>query len=432
MVPDGKTLSHRILIKNVSIFNGESEELITGFDVITKGNKIEGLIPAGGGLGLEVEGYEKVIDGGGGFLTPGLIDVHWHSMMALPAAQLMSLDKVYITAVACADIKDVLLRGVTTIRDAAGDAAGIQKAIDQGYMLGPRMYTSGAILSQYSGHGDFRNPNYLPKEWGGPPSPSEITGLTITCNGKDQVLAATRHNLYCGATQIKMAISGGVISYGDPLYVEEFLPEEIEMACKAASDFGTYVFVHCHSTAATRRGIKAGVKSFDHISVIDEETVKMLAEANCFASVQPRTAWNIATTYPKGDPRQVKAQRAVDNTANVMTWAKKHGLTMGWGTDLLDTKEMRDEQLKDLTMRMGMGNFSCAELMIQATGNGGKTVALCGQRNPYGKLGVIEAGAMADILIYSKNPLEDITIIENHEENLKLIMKDGQVVKNII
>lgn len=155
----------------------------------------------------------------------------------------------------------------------------------------------------------------------------------------------------------------------------------------------------------------------------------MLAEAGAVASVQVLTPFSIATTYPKGDPRQVKAQLAVDSSKKVLEYAKKYGLMLGWGTDLLDSEENRDQQLKDLAMRTDFG-FTSAELMIQATGNGGKTVAMCGKRNPYGKLGVIEPEAMADILIYSKNPLEDIKVVENFEETLKLVIKDGDIVNN--
>jgi imidazolonepropionase-like amidohydrolase len=234
-----------------------------------------------------------------------------------------------------------------------------------------------------------------------------------------------------GATQIKMAVSGGVASFSDPLFVNEFFEEEIRAAVRAAEDYGTYVMVHCHNSSGAQRALRAGVKSFDRMSCADEETIKMLADAGAVASVQLLVAANIANNYPKGDPRQVKGALAVSQAHNVLAYAKKHGLMLGWGTDLLDSVEARDQQLKDLTMRTDFG-FTSAELMIQATGNGGKTVGISGKRNPYGKVGVIEAGAMADILIYSKNPLEDIKIIEDHETNLTLVIKDGDIVKNIL
>ena len=428
LVPLAPRHTNQKLIKNVSIFTGESEELIVGHNVVTEGHKIHSIIPADG---CSEEGYDAVIDGKGGFLTPGLIDVHWHTMMSLDVPTLFSKPREYVAAVACTESKKVLMRGVTTIRDAAGDVFGIKEAIDDCIIQGPRIYPCGALLSQYSGHGDFRNTRQLPREWGGQISQCEDIGIALLCNGADQVLAATRHNLSRGATQIKMAVSGGVISFGDPLYVNEFLEEEISAAVRAAEDFGTYVMVHCHSSSGAQRALKAGVRSFDHMSCADEETIKMLADAGAVCSIQLIVAKNVAENYPKGDPRQVKGQLALDSVAKAFSYAKKHGLELSWGTDLLDSQEDRDQQLQDLTLRVDYG-FTSAELMVQATGNGGKTVAMCGKRNPYGKVGVIEAGAMADILVYSKNPLEDIKIIEDHEETLKLIIKDGDIVKNII
>jgi len=337
-----------------------------------------------------------------------------------------------MAAVACMESKKLLMRGVTTIRDAAGDVFGIQQAIDDGIIPGPRIYPSGPLISQYSGHGDFRNSHFLPKEWGGPISIGETIGAFLLANGADQVLAATRHTLSLGATQIKLATSGGVASFKDPLYVNEFFEEEIRAAVRAAEDYGTYVMVHCHGDSGARRALKAGVKSFSHISQLEEETIKLMAETEGVeATVQLLVAANIANNYAQGDPRQAKAVQCIEASANVLKWAKKYRLPLSWGTDLLDSQESRDQQLKDLTMRLDYG-FTSAELMVQATGNGGKCVAMAGKRNPYGKVGSIEKGAMADVLIYSKNPLEDIKIIEDFETNLKLVIKDGDIVKNVL
>lgn len=416
-----------LLIKNVNIFDGTSEYLFTGKDVVVKGNVIDAIVTGG----IDESSFNEVIDGKGGYLTPGLIDVHYHAVLGLEPAKMMASPRTYVVSVANWELEQLLKRGVTTVRDAGGDVAGIKRAIDEGYLTGPRIYPSQAVLGQYSGHVDFRNPNFLPKEWGGPRDPLEVSGVGLTANGEQQMLAGTRDNLYKGATQIKIAVSGGVISFTDPLYVHEFLPEEIEAAVRAAEDYGTYVMAHAHSADPIKRAIKAGVKSIDHNSRADEEAVKMMAEHGVHISVQPLTAKQIMDAYPENDIRHIKAKLAFEGTAKVMEWAKQYSVHMAWGTDLLNDIKLRNEtQLQDLTIRKQW--FSSAEIMIQATGNGGKTVALCGKRNPYGKLGVIEKGAMADILIYSKNPLEDVAVVEDYENNLKLIMKDGEVYKNTL
>lgn len=418
--------SKETLIKNVSVFDGENEKLITGKDVVIKGNKIVGLVNAGG----KESGYHEVIDGKGGYLTPGLIDVHYHTVLGLEPNVMASSPKTYVVSFGISELEDVLMRGVTTVRDAGGDVAGMKQAIDKGLLRGPRIYPSQAVIGQYSGHVDFRNVNYLPKEWGGPQDAFERAGVALAANGVQQVLAATRDNLYKGASQIKIAVSGGVISFTDPLYVNELFSEEIETAVRAAADYGTYVMAHAHSAEPIKRAIKAGVKSLDHNSQADEEAIKMMADNGVHMSVQVLTPVQIVANYPADDVRHIKAQQALDNTGQVLEWVKKYGVHQAWGTDLLNDPEQRKLQLQDLTLRTKW--FSSAELMVQATGNGGKTVALCGKRNPYGKVGVIEADAMADILIYNQNPLEDIKIVEDFENNLKLIIKDGKVYKNTL
>jgi len=419
-------MAKEVLIKNVSIFNGTSGTLITNNDVVVLGNKIHKIIPTGG----NETGYHEVIDGKGGYLTPGLIDVHWHSNMGATEMEYFG-DQNYVAIFSATEAEQQLLRGVTTVRDAAGNIFGLKKAIDAGVTPGPRIYPSGAIISQYSGHADVRQSKatVLPKEWGGPAGPGESDGNMMLANGHDQVLAAVRQQLFLGATQVKIAATGGVSSFTDPLYVMEFTDEEIQAAVQAASDYGTYVMAHAHSADGTIRALNNGVLSIEHGSVVNEEAVKLIAEKGAAFVVSVEVLAELKPIYT--DPvRKAKLQNALDGTSNVMTWAKKYGVLMGFGTDLLFSAEGRLNELADLGLRKQW--FTSPEIMVQATGNGGKIVAMCGKRNPYGKVGVIEEGAMADVLIYSKNPLEDVSIVEDYENNLKLVVKDGKVYKNTL
>jgi len=415
------------LITNVSIFNGTSDTLITGKDLVLKGNKIQKLIPAGSGG----KGYEAVIDGKGGYLTPGLIDSHWHTLLGVTEEEFFgSVPVAYISLFAGKESGEVLMRGVTTVRDPGGDAFALKMAIDKGVIDGPRMYVSGLGMSQYSGHGDFRTPNELPKEWGGPAlSASNSEGFAWLVTGKDQMTAAVRQNLFLGASQIKICVAGGVSSFTDPLYVVEFSPEEIQAAVAAAEDYGTYVMAHSHSPEGVIRAVENGVKSIEHGSLLNEEAAKMMAEKDVVYIPSLEVLAQLKPLYT--DPiRKAKLEKAMEGTGKAIAAAKKYNLLIGYGTDLLFSYEGRKNQLKDLGLRKQY--FTSPEIMIQATGNGGHILALSGKRNPYGKLGVIEEDAMADVLIYSKNPLEDVAIVEDFENNLKLIIKDGKVYKNTL
>lgn len=420
-------MAQDILVKNVQIFDGENSKLISGKDVVVTDNKISAIVDSGG----SEQGYSEVIDGKGGFLTPGLIDSHSHATMGTDEGEYMDGDQAYVQIHSAMELGEMLMRGVTTMRDAAGNTFGLKRMIDQGHIPGPRIYPAGAMISQYSGHGDFRpgNPNALPRRWGGPLGPGEASGHVMLANGVDEMTAATRQQLFLGATQIKIAVAGGVSSFTDPLYVIEFRPEEIRAAVDAAADYGTYVMAHSHSADGVIRAVENGVRSIEHGSLLNEEAARLMAKKDVVYVPSVQVLAQLKPIYT--DPiRKAKLQEAMEGTSKSMQAAKKYGVLIGYGTDLLFSYEGRKDQLKDLGLRKEW--FTSAEIMVQATGNGGKIVGMTGQRNPYGKIGVIEEDAMADILIYTRNPLEDVSIVEDYENNLAFIMKDGKVYKNAL
>lgn len=269
----------------------------------------------------------------------------------------------------------------------------------------------------------------MAKEWGGPVGLGVSDGNMILANGYDQVLAATRQQLFLGATQIKIAATGGVSSLTDPLYVMEFTAAEIQAAVAAASDYGTYVMAHAHSAEGAMRALNNGVMSISHGSLLNEEAVKLMAKKGAVFGPNLEVYQQLIPIYT--DPvRKAKLTQGMDGMGQVIQWAKKYGVTMGFATDLLFDSKGRQDELQELVLRKKY--FTSPEVMIQATGNGGTIVGMSGKRNPYGKVGVIEEGAMADILIYSKNPLENVAVVADYENNLKLIVKDGNVYKNTL
>lgn len=219
---------------------------------------------------------------------PGLTDAHAHLVpMSNTILQLHASNLGLIYARTLAEAKKTLLRGFTTIRDMGGDSVGVKQAIDQGVADGPRIYPSRAMISQTSGHGDFGLPYDPTPSLGGPSSRGEQIGMTQVADGADCVLAAVREQLKLGATQIKLMAGGGVSSFYDHLDTLQFTAAEMRAAVDAAADWGTYVAVHVYNRDGVRRAVESGVQCIEHGHLMDEETVKFMADHGAWLSTQP-------------------------------------------------------------------------------------------------------------------------------------------------
>src|SRR5215469_2655338 len=204
------------VFQNVRIFDGKGGQLSAPSNVLVRGNRIEriSLTP----IPIDRRADTMVIDGGGRTLMPGLIDVHWHAMLVRPTpAALLVADVGYTNLVAGAEAKDTLLRGFTTVRDVGGPAFGLKRAIDEGVILGPRIFPSGAVITVTGGHGDFRQLFELPRSLGGPLTRMETLGASMVADSPDEVRVRVREQLMQGATQIKLTAGGGVASPHSPL-----------------------------------------------------------------------------------------------------------------------------------------------------------------------------------------------------------------------
>ena len=325
------------------------------------------------------------IDCGGRAVIPGLIDAHWHStLVGVTQTQAMAADIGFIHLMAGREAGATLMRGFTTVRDTGGPAFGLQLAIDRGVLPGPRIFPSGAMISQTSGHGDFRLLNELPRV-AGDLSHSELAGVAAIADGRDEVLRRTREQLMKGASQIKIMAGGGVSSLYDPLDTMQYLEEEMRAAVEAAADWGTYVCAHVYTPGGIQRALRAGVKSIEHGQLADSETIAMMRDAGAWWSIQPFLADEDAN--PKSDPRQQAKQLEVaEGTVRAFEEGRDAGVRMAFGTDILMNPRgaaSQGRQLAKLTRFM-----TPLEALHMATGAAGELLALSGDRAPYdGPLG---------------------------------------------
>ena len=417
-----------ILINNVQIFNGKDEKTING-NLLIVNNLISKISTSP--IPTDKSGNTIIIDGKGKFLMPGLIDAHTHIMMeSMNIVELMNSDIEYITANAIKSAEKDLMQGFTTFRDLAGPAAGLQKAIDRGLIIGPRIYPSGAMISQTAGHGDFLSPNAVPRDIAASLDFTERNNFGVIADGADQVLKRVREQLRLGATQIKLAAGGGVSSTYDPLDVSQFTEAEMKAAVDAAENWGTYVTVHAYTPRAIQTALRAGVRCIDHAQLIDDATAKMLADKKAWLSLQPFIDEG-KSLYAEGSPNRIKQQAMMSGTDKAYNFAKKYNIKTAFGTDCLFEPEHSAKRAGDLVKLLRW--YKPYEILKMATSTNAELLAMSGPRNPYpNKLGVIEEGAYADILLVDGNPIANLNVLEDYEKTLLLIVKDGVVYKNIL
>lgn len=419
--------TNRVLFENVRILDHRASTLTPPMNVLITGNTIEKISESS----IAAQDQDLIrINGKGKTLMPGLIDVHVHMVfggLTLPQMMTSDLSEAFLVDKIGKSARDMLMRGFTSVRDAGGPIFPLKAAVDKGQLLGPRVWPSGATISQTAGHGDFRTPEERSRRFSGMVSRAERYGASFIADGRDEVLTAVRENLRFGASQIKLMAGGGTSSAYDPIDVTQYTFDEMRAAVEAAEDWGTYVMVHAYTPRAVKRAVEAGVKSIEHGQMLDEETLKLLADNDVWLSLQ-----NLMDNNDNMDEqRKQKRKPVLEGQDKVWPLAKELGVKLAWGTDFLFEPELNATQ-NSYILRLQKW-FTNAEILKMVTQDNGELLQLSGLRSPYpGKLGVVEEHALADLLLVNGNPLEDLSLIADPEKNFLLIMKDGKIYKDTI
>ncbi|MDZ3824172.1 MAG: amidohydrolase family protein [Pseudoxanthomonas sp.] len=417
-----------LLFENVRVFDGRAERLTPARNVLVVGNRIQAvsattIVPD---AGLAV----RRIDGAGRTLMPGLIDAHWHALLVAPDLMTaMTADAGLLNFLAADVARQTLMQGFTSVRDVGGPSFGLKRAIDLGLVPGPRIFPSGAMISQTGGHGDFRLPHEVPRPTADGLNHAERMGAAMIADGADAVRVRAREQLMLGASQLKLMAGGGVSSLYDPLDATQYTVAEIRAAVEAAENWGTYVTVHAYTTRAVRQAIEAGVRCVEHGQLIDEDTARLMAERGVWWSLQPFL--DDEDSNPKQGEARRKQLMVAQGTDRAFTLARRLGIKVAFGTDILFNPggvPRHNAQLVKLSRW-----FSPAQVLAIATGGNGELLALSGERSTYrGALGVIAPDALADLILVDGDPLEDLALIADPVRNFLVIVKDGVVVKDAL
>ena len=418
-----------VVFEDVRIFNGTTASLSGPSHVLVVGNVIRTIssAPIADPAGTTVQR----IRGGGRTLMPGLIDNHWHTMLARPTpAQAIQDDVGFLNFVGGAEAEATLMRGFTAVRDLGGPSFGLKRAIDEGLAIGPRIYPAGAMITITGGHGDFRGTSEVPRELGGPLPRMSIVNGAMVADSPDEVRLRVREQLLLGAVYIKLTAGGGVASPHSPLDVATFTEDELRAAVEAAGNWNTYVAAHAYTPTAIQRSIAAGVKVIEHGHLMDEASAKLMAEKGIWLSFQPFT--DDGTAPPLGPENMRRLQEVWTGTEQTIALARKYKLKMAWGSDILFSGAAGAARQPMELAKMSKW-YSPSEVLTMATATNADLLKLSGRRDPYpGKLGVIEEGALADLLLVDGDPLANIRLIEDSGKTFVIIMKDGTIFKNLL
>ena len=404
-----------LLLKNARIVDGTKSVRPAPTQVVIEHDRIRE-------VGAKAKAANaEVIDLAGKTLMPGLIDCHVHTIAVLAdLGRNAMLPDSLVTARATRVMRDMLMRGFTTVRDVGGADFGLKCAVEEGIFPAPRLIISGKALSQTGGHCDFRG------RFNDNPAPTtgfRLGSLGRICDGVPEVRRAAREEMKGGADFIKIMANGGCASPTDPIHFFGFSREELLAVVEEAQSAGTYVSAHIYTDDAIRRCVETGVHSLEHCNLIKADTAKLAAKKGCFAVPTLVTYDKLASEggslgFPPDSIAKVEVVRAAGMES--LAIMKKAGLPMAYGSDLLG--EMHRHQSEEFVIRGRV--LPAHEVIASAT-----TVAarLCRME---GQIGTVAAGAYADLVVVDGDPLKDLSLLTHQGAHMPLIMKAGVIVKN--
>lgn len=413
------------LLTNALLIDGTGRAAVQGADVLIEGQSIKTVSPGP----LEVPPEVKRIDLGGRALLSGLIDAHVHVVITPDIAKLLSGGGFPPAVIHAIQVKDALEKtlaaGFTTVRDAGGATPEIREAVEQGYINGPRLLLSCGVLSQTGGHGDFTpsrgSSGYGMASWG-------IGAQSAVCDGVPDVIKAARQQLKNGADWIKVMAGGGVMSPHDPLEAIQFTQDELRAAVDVAKSAGKEVMAHCHSPAAIRHAVLAGVRSIEHGTFITEELIELMAERGC-ALIPTLTVMNAfdpaggGANLPETQRRKMAEAVARAGVSMRLALANREKIQLGSGTDAFGGA-MQGKNGEELLWKAQMG-LSPMAAIVSATKVNAEILGLAD------KLGTIAEGKWADLIVVDGNPLEDVQLFAQPDK-VVMVMKEGRIAKDLL
>jgi imidazolonepropionase-like amidohydrolase len=363
----------------------------------------------------------RVVDCQGRTLMPGLLDAHVHlALLDLDPAAEAALPPAVLALRIAQVIEATLDAGFTTVRDAGGLDWGFKEAIRLGLIRGPRIFVSGAFISQTGGHGDHRARTSRATF----PAVPGLASESILADGADAVRSAAREVLRRGADQVKVMASGGAASPTDELDHVQFSVDELAAAVDVAGAIGTYVLAHAYGPRAIQNCLKAGVRSIEHGNFLDEATADQMLAADDVFLVPTIITYELLARREAGDGWTAdmvrKIRLGLTGAYDSLGLAYEKGLRIGSGSDVL--AEMQGEKGKEIACQARV--MGAMNAIIAATRTNAALMRIDKEA------GTIEEGKRADLIVLDSDPLVDPAIFAD-PEHVRMVVLGGDVVKNL-
>jgi imidazolonepropionase-like amidohydrolase len=405
----------RRVLRNARLFDSLAGVLRPHSTVVIEGERIAEVTQQA----IQVDDTAEDIDAGGRAVLPGLIDAHVHVVATSHDLVGLALQPASLLAAQSAQLmRAMLMRGFTTVRDAAGADHGLQAAVRRGLFDGPRLFIAGQSITQTGGHADLR-PQGL------------RTALHCACaglglagavaDGVGEVRRAVREQVRQGANQIKIMAGGGVSSPSDPIDGTQFSVEELRAAVEEAEAANVYAMAHAYSPRAVTRAVRAGVRSIEHGNLIDEATVREMKAHGAFLVPTLATYAALADEGPGlgwSPAMLAKLRHVQDRGLDAVRLARAEGVPVVFGTDLLG--HMQARQSSEFALRAPV--VPPVELLQSATSTAARLMGLEGQ------VGALVPGAFADLLVVEGDPIESLQMLADPQRGIHLLMQGGRVV----
>ncbi len=400
-----------LLFRNLSLLDPRWDGARSGYEVLVEGGVIREVAE-----GEIRSASAAVVDCGGGTLLPGLIDCHAHvTLTEMDIGRMEAMPITLMTARAAASLRAMLDRGFTTVRDTGGADWGIREAVAAGLFPGPRLFVSGQSIGPTGGHSDSRRRTDRGRSCA---CSNALAFVSTVADGADEVRQAAREQLRQGADQVKIMCSGGVSSPYDPLDSLQFTPEEITAAVEEAEAFGRYALAHAYTPEAIMRAVAAGVRTVEHGNLIDAPAAALMAERGAFLVANLVTYFSMkerAASFGMSAEMLAKNDIVLEGGLRSLEVCREAGVPVGFGSDLLGP--LQEDQSLEFLHRAEV--LTPLEVIRQATLVGAQIV------RREGELGIIEPGAVADLLVVDGDPLADLRLLTGQGAHLRAIVQAG-------